>query len=261
MYVFISLTSSSELRITVRENRSQISAVAAYKSHEVAQKAVESLANTKLEDTTLSVELFGRSPKRTNPRTATRGRGRASGRATSTRGQNLTRQPREDVGEEGTSALPEEPVPSAQPEDARATEIDVSAQPNAPAKANNGRAKKPKAPKKAKEAQGVPSKTLLFVSHLSYSVKNEDLMELFSAYPAISANIVYHRQQPKHSRGFAFVGFPNEEAQQKALAENNGKEVHGRTIAISVALQPEESASTEKPANTEEPAEVSNATA
>ncbi|WFC95039.1 hypothetical protein MBRA1_001679 [Malassezia brasiliensis] len=244
----------------MRETRSQISAVAAYKSHELAQKAVESLANTKLEDTTLSFELFGRSSKRANPRTSMRARGRAHGRATSSRGQNLTRQPREDVGEEGASTLPEAPVPAAQPEDAKATEIDASAQPNAPTKTSKGRAKKSKAPKKSKEAQGVPSKTMLFVSHLSYSVKNEDLLELFSAYPAVSANIVYHRQQPRHSRGFAFVEFPNEEAQQKALAENNGKEVHGRTIAISVALQPEESVS-KKPENTEEHAEVSNTTA
>ena len=149
---------------------------------------------------------------------------------------------------------------SVQPEAAKAAETDASVQPNA-SKANNVRAKKPKAPKKAKEAQGVPSKTLLFVSHLSYSVKNEDLMELFSAYPAVSANIVYHRQQPKHSRGFAFVEFPNEEAQQKAMAENNGKEVHGRTIAISVALQPEESEPKEKSEDAEAPAEVSNPTA
>ncbi|WFD01493.1 hypothetical protein MOBT1_000158 [Malassezia obtusa] len=135
--------------------------------------------------------------------------------------------------EEGTTAASDPAIePKAEENVGEFATPDAEAQATQSSKPRNSHGSKSKAPKKAKAAQGVPSKTLLFVSHLSYSVRNEDLMELFSAYPAVSANIVYHRQHPKHSRGFAFVDFPNETAQQKALAENNGKEVH-------VALQPE----------------------
>lgn len=215
-----------ELRITVRENRSQISGVVTYKSPQVAQAAVEQLANASLDDAQLDIALVKGNSARSAPAreaTSTRGRGRG-GKA---RAAAPSRRPRQDEGEEGTTGA-DAAAPASDEQPASPSPQDASAQ--APLAAKPAKAK---APKKTKAARGSPSKTLLYVSHLAYSVQNADLMQLFSAYPAVSANIVYHRQQPRHSRGFAFVDFPNEEAQQKALAELNGKEFHGRTIAIS----------------------------
>ena len=211
--------------------------MATYKSPEVARDAVESLNQAKLEDATLSVEPLSRTPKRPVARGGIRGRGRGRGRGRASGREHseiTSRRPREDEGEEGTTAASDPAIePKAEENVGEFATPDAEAQATQSSKPRNSHGSKSKAPKKAKAAQGVPSKTLLFVSHLSYSVRNEDLMELFSAYPAVSANIVYHRQHPKHSRGFAFVDFPNETAQQKALAENNGKEVHGRIIAVS----------------------------
>lgn len=217
-----------ELRITVRESRSQISGVVTYKSPQVAEAAVEQFANASLDDAQLNVALVRGNASRSAPAreaTATRGRGRG-GKA---RGAAPSRRPRQDEGEEGTTGTDAAAPVSDEHPTAPSAQY-ASAQ--APATTGTDSAKA-KAPKKTKAARGSPSKTLLYVSHLAYSVQNADLMELFSPYPAVSANIVYHRQQPKHSRGFAFVDFPNEEAQQKALAELNGKEFHGRIIAIS----------------------------
>lgn len=44
------------------------------------------------------------------------------------------------------------------------------------------------------------------------------------------------RGEPRKGRGFGFVTLANEEMQQKAVAEMNGKEVDGREIAVKVAI-------------------------
>lgn len=205
--------------------------MATYKSPTIAQSAVESLAQATLEGVPISVELSTKAPvSASGPVAADHfNHGKNVGRSRQhTVADTTSRRPREDDGEEGTTAATQsaETKPAAGSAATKPRSGGTSTKPR-------GRPSKAKAPKKAKEAKGLPSKTMLFVSHLSYSVKNDDLMELFAAYPATSAKIVYHRQRPTHSRGFAFVDFPNEAAQQKALADNNGKEVHGRTIAVS----------------------------
>lgn len=44
------------------------------------------------------------------------------------------------------------------------------------------------------------------------------------------------RNEPRKGRGFGFVTLPNEETQQKAVAEMNGKIIEGREIAVKVAI-------------------------
>lgn len=170
-----------------------------YKTSESAHDAVSQLADAQLKDTPISVVL---SKKGAGNRTKSR-----SARARRRRGSGTSRRPRLDDGEEGSAEAADDATGAPRTTKQRA----------------------PKKPKKVRE----PSKTLLFVSHLAYSVKDEDLLEFFSDYAAVSANVVYHRQNPNHSRGFAFVDFPNEAAQLKALDETHGKELQGRAISVS----------------------------
>jgi RNA recognition motif-containing protein len=44
------------------------------------------------------------------------------------------------------------------------------------------------------------------------------------------------RNEPRKGRGFGFVSLENEEMQQKAVTEMNGKEIEGREIAVKVAI-------------------------
>ena len=48
--------------------------------------------------------------------------------------------------------------------------------------------------------------------------------------------ILAQRGEPRKGRGFGFVTLANEEMQQKAIAEMNGKTVEGREIAVKVAI-------------------------
>ena len=93
---------------------------------------------------------------------------------------------------------------------------------------------KPGAPRrpKSKPAKGEPSETVLYVSHLAYSVNNDKLMELFAPYNVKSAQVVYNRFRPRQSRGFAFVDFHSKQDQEKAMAEKNGTELMGRTLNV-----------------------------
>jgi len=44
------------------------------------------------------------------------------------------------------------------------------------------------------------------------------------------------RNEPRKGRGFGFVTLANEEQQQKAVLEMNGKEIENREIAVKVAI-------------------------
>lgn len=124
----------------------------------------------------------------------------------------MPRRPRADESEEGMVEAEETPeVQETTPKSSRKTR-----------KARNQKRNGPSG----------PSQTMLFVSHLSYSVRDKDLMEHFREYPVLSAQVVYHRQNPRHSRGFAFVNFATHEAQLKALEEKNESELAGRKMKV-----------------------------
>lgn len=116
---------------------------------------------------------------------------------------------------------------------------------------------------------GVPSKTKIMVANLPYDLGEEkvraakchssvflhkltpcflQLMEIFEDYKPLSAKIALRpipkfmvrklqaRGEQRKGRGFGFVTMPTEEAQQKACADMNGKEIEGREIAVKVAI-------------------------
>ena len=142
---------------------------------------------------------------------------------------------------------------------------------DAPAAATTEKpARKPRAPRgepkqRGPPEDGVPSKTKIMVANLPFDLREDkvschelsslfdfanvhQLLELFAAYEPTSAKLALRpiprfmikklqaRNEPRKGRGFAFVSFPSEELQQKAIAEMNGKEIDGREFAVKVAI-------------------------
>ena len=75
----------------------------------------------------------------------------------------------------------------------------------------------------------------IFVSNLSFGVKEDSLTQLFQAYGTVnSAKIITDKFTGK-SRGFGFVEMANEEESQRAIEGLNETEHDGRSISVSVA--------------------------
>ena len=80
----------------------------------------------------------------------------------------------------------------------------------------------------------------IFVSNLSFNVRDEDLQEYFAEYGEVTSAKVILDKFTNKSRGFAFVEMSDEEAAKKAIAELDGASVDGRTISVAVAKPREE---------------------
>ena len=75
----------------------------------------------------------------------------------------------------------------------------------------------------------------IYVSNLSFAVKDEDLREFFAEYGEVTSAKVITDKFTNRSRGFAFVEMPDEAAGQKAIQELDGATVDGRTIMVNLA--------------------------
>jgi RNA recognition motif-containing protein len=89
----------------------------------------------------------------------------------------------------------------------------------------------------------------IYVSNLSFNVRDEDLQEYFAEYGEVSSAKVIMDKFTNRSRGFAFVEMPDEEAAKKAIAELDGASVDGRTINVAVAKPREERGSNNRGGN------------
>ena len=75
----------------------------------------------------------------------------------------------------------------------------------------------------------------IFVGSLPYSLKEEDLRELFEAYGEVSSAKLIIDRETGRSKGFGFVEMSDDESAQKSIDGLNGIEVSGRSIAVSQA--------------------------
>lgn len=74
----------------------------------------------------------------------------------------------------------------------------------------------------------------IYVGNLSYQTTENDLAALFEQAGAVeSVNLITDRDTGR-SKGFAFVEMSTEDA-DKAIAQFNGTEVDGRTLAVNEA--------------------------
>jgi RNA recognition motif-containing protein len=81
----------------------------------------------------------------------------------------------------------------------------------------------------------------IYVSNLSFAVKDEDLRKFFAEYGEVSSAKVIMDKLTNRSRGFAFVEMPTEASGQKAIEGLDGAMVDGRSIKVNVARPKENS--------------------
>lgn len=75
----------------------------------------------------------------------------------------------------------------------------------------------------------------LFVGSLAFATTDDGLKAHFEQVgPVVSARVITDRETGR-SRGFGFVEFENDDDNQKAVDQLNGKELDGRTINVSIA--------------------------
>jgi RNA recognition motif-containing protein len=80
----------------------------------------------------------------------------------------------------------------------------------------------------------------LFIGSLAYATTDDSLKAHFEQVgPVASARVVTDRDTGR-SKGFGFVEFENDADTQKAVDQLDGKELDGRTIAVSLARPREE---------------------
>jgi RNA recognition motif-containing protein len=77
--------------------------------------------------------------------------------------------------------------------------------------------------------------TRLFVGSLSYNVNDDQLKEAFEAFgQVVSAKVIVDRDTNR-SKGFGFVEMGSEEEAQAAVKGMDGKDLAGRSVAVSEA--------------------------
>ena len=80
----------------------------------------------------------------------------------------------------------------------------------------------------------------LFIGSLAYATTDDTMKAFFEQIgPVSSARVITDRESGR-SKGFGFVEFENDDDNQKAVDQLNGKELDGRAINVSLARPKED---------------------
>jgi RNA recognition motif-containing protein len=80
----------------------------------------------------------------------------------------------------------------------------------------------------------------IYVSNLSFNIKDEDLREFFTPYGEVTSAKVINDKFTGQSRGFGFVEMSDTAAANKAIEELNDATVDGRNIKVMEARPKED---------------------
>ncbi len=75
----------------------------------------------------------------------------------------------------------------------------------------------------------------LYVGNLSYSLKSEDLEQVFRKVGDVVSVKVVTEMETGRSKGFAFVEMASEDLAAQAIEQLNGKDVGGRALRVTEA--------------------------
>ncbi|MFZ1330930.1 MAG: RNA-binding protein [Flavobacteriales bacterium] len=75
----------------------------------------------------------------------------------------------------------------------------------------------------------------IYVANVPYTVKDQDLQELFTEYGEVTSAKVIMDKVTNRSRGFGFVEMADDDAGRKAIEGTNGKNFHGRDLVVNEA--------------------------
>jgi len=87
----------------------------------------------------------------------------------------------------------------------------------------------------------------LYVGNLPFTVDNDKLKEIFSAFGEVEEATIIIDKFSRRSKGFGFVTFVNDADADKAVEELNGKEVEGRSVKVNEAKPMEERSDSDRP--------------
>jgi RNA recognition motif-containing protein len=80
----------------------------------------------------------------------------------------------------------------------------------------------------------------LFIGSLAYATNDDTLKAHFEQIGPVSSARVITDRETGRSKGFGFVEMENDDDNQKAVDQLNGKELDGRTINVSLARPKED---------------------
>ncbi|MBT2970259.1 MAG: RNA-binding protein [gamma proteobacterium symbiont of Ctena orbiculata] len=80
----------------------------------------------------------------------------------------------------------------------------------------------------------------IYVGNLPWSVKDDDLRQLFTEFGDVSSANVIMDKFSGRSRGFGFVEMPDSAAAENAIKALNEKELGGRNLRVNEAKPREE---------------------
>lgn len=80
----------------------------------------------------------------------------------------------------------------------------------------------------------------LFIGSLAYATTDDSLKAFFEQIGEVASARVITDRDSGRSKGFGFVEFVNEDDNQKAVDQLNGKDLDGRPINVSLARPKED---------------------